>query len=95
MSNKKDLSVEVKTVLHGEVLGPDDEGYEPRKNPKEEKVNSFKESIERNHQAYQQMNRMGNYMSQEFGGYLGSLFGNHHYGHKSGPLGPCQICGRY
>jgi hypothetical protein len=30
MSDKKDLSPNVKTVLHGEVLGPEDEGYEPK-----------------------------------------------------------------
>jgi hypothetical protein len=30
----KDLTTKVKTVLHGEVLGPEDEGYEPRKKGK-------------------------------------------------------------
>ncbi len=30
MSDKKDLSTNVKTVLHGEVLGPEDYGYEPK-----------------------------------------------------------------
>jgi len=82
MTDKKDLATEVKNALHGEVLGPEDEGYEPRKkgvapddaeefefrnrNPQWFGSKNYSQYAQQNYYQNPNNSRMGNMYSQGF-----------------------------
>lgn len=110
MSKEKDLSTEVITVLHGEVLGPGDEGYEPRKKGetaqeqgrrehREQRETLEREAYLNQQRFYQQMGNGQNFQwSQRMGNQMDYQQASEIFRcifHSPSWLGPCKACGRY
>jgi hypothetical protein len=108
MSDNSELSTDVKTVLHGDVLGPEEEI--PKKSKEQEEIEALKAKLahaEWERQAYaaevsgrayaQQLNVNQLNMNQWLGGQFGypqaNLYGC--MNHYSNGNWRCQNCGRY
>ncbi len=105
---KKELSTEVKTVLHGEVLVPEDESCDTKKKSKEDRVNDFEERMNMsaffdprqqygydNNPFAQSQNACREMYNRPLSDIYNPLLNGHCMRHSSFGLWPCKNCGKF